>query len=393
MYPNSSQFEPLLPRPSVAVEGGLLALAGEVATRALGLRRAVHPATEARLAQLLRSVNSYYSNRIEGQHTHPWDIERGLKKDFSGEPDKARRQRIAVAHIDAQREIEGWLAAGPLDVYEAAFLARVHEAFYRRLNPEDRETPDGDAVIPGAWRGKDVMVGVHVPPAHASIAVFLDRAHEVYGAASGLDGQLLACACAHHRLAWVHPFLDGNGRVVRLQSHAALLKMGVGSGLWAVSRGLARNVQTYYDRLAGADSPRRGDYDGRGNLSEEGLVRFARFFLETCRDQVTFMGEMLALEQFRQRLRAYVILRSEMGGGIRREAELPLYHLFLAGEITRGEFKQMSGLGARTADSLLAALLKVGLVESDTSRAPLRFGLPLEALAYYFPRLYPEAAA
>ena len=393
MYPNSSQFEPLLPRPSVAVEGGLLALAGEVATRALGLRRAVHPATEARLAQLLRSVNSYYSNRIEGQHTHPWDIERGLKKDFSGEPDKARRQRIAVAHIDAQREIEAWLAAGPLDVYEAAFLARVHEAFYRRLNPEDRETPDGDAVIPGAWRGKDVKVGVHVPPAHASIAVFLDRAHEVYGAASGLDGQLLACACAHHRLAWVHPFLDGNGRVVRLQSHAALLKMGVGSGLWAVSRGLARNVQTYYDRLAGADSPRRGDYDGRGNLSEEGLVRFARFFLETCRDQVTFMGEMLALEQFRQRLRAYVILRSEMGGGIRREAELPLYHLFLAGEITRGEFKQMSGLGARTADSLLAALLKVGLVESDTSRAPLRFGLPLEALAYYFPRLYPEAAA
>ena len=393
MYTNISQFEPLVPRPSVAKEGGLLALAGEVATRALGLRRVVHPATEARLAQLLCSVNSYYSNRIEGQHAHPLDIERALKKDFSGEPDKARRQRIAVAHIAAQREIEGWLAAGPLDVYEAAFLARVHEAFYRRLNAEDRVTPDGDAVVPGAWREKEVKVGVHIPPAHASIAAFLDRAHEVYGAATGLDGQLLACACAHHRLAWVHPFLDGNGRVMRLQSHAALLKMGVGSGLWAVSRGLARNVQTYYERLADADSPRRGDYDGRGNLSEEGLVRFAKFFLETCLDQVTFMGEMLALDQFRQRLRAYVILRSEMGEGIRREAELPLYHLFLAGEITRGEFKQMSGLGARTADSLLAALLKAGLVESDTSRAPLRFGLPLEALAYYFPRLYPEAAA
>ena len=160
-----------------------------------------------------------------------------------------------------------------------------------------------------------------------------------------------------------------------------------------MSRGLARNVQTYYDRLAGADSPRRGDYDGRGNLSEAGLAEFARFFLETCLDQVTFMSEMLDLDQFRQRLRAYVILRSETGEGIRREAELPLYHLFLAGELTRGEFKQMSGLGARTADSLLAALLRAGMVESDTSRGPLRFGLPLEALAYYFPRLYPEAAA
>lgn len=393
MYTNPDQFEPLIPRPSVAGEGGLLALAGEVAARALSLKRMVHPVTEARLAQLLRSVNSYYSNRIEGQHTHPLDIERALEKDFSREPDKARRQRVAVAHIEAQREIEGWLAADPVDVYAAAFLARIHEAFYKRLAPEDRVTPEGDPVIPGGWREKDVKVGAHVPPSYASIAAFLERAHEVYGAASGLDGQLIACACAHHRLAWVHPFLDGNGRVMRLQSHAALLKIGVGSGLWAVSRGFARNVQTYYDRLADADSPRRGDYDGRGNLSEAGLVGFARFFLETCLDQVTFMGEMLDLDPLRQRLRAYVILRSEMGEGIRREAELPLYHLFLAGEITRGEFKQMSGLGARTADSLLAALLKAGMVESDTSRGPLRFGLPLEALAYYFPRLYPEAAA
>ncbi len=393
MYTDPAQFEPLVPRASAAGEGGLPALAGEVAARALSLKRMVHPVTEARLAQLLRSVNSYYSNRIEGQHTHPLDIERALAKDFSSEPDKARRQRVAVAHIEAQRAIEGWLADKPVDVYAPDFLARVHEAFYRRLAPEDRATPEGDAVIPGGWRDKDVKVGAHVPPSRKSIAAFLARAHEVYSAASGLDGQLIACACAHHRYAWVHPFRDGNGRVMRLQSHAALLNIGVGSGLWAASRGFARNVQTYYDRLADADSPRRGDYDGRGNLSEAGLVSFARFFLETCLDQVTFMGEMLDLDQFRQRLRAYVILRSEMGEGIRREAELPLYHLFLAGEITRGEFKQMSGLGARTADSLLAALLKAGIVESDTSRGPLRFGLPLEALAYYFPRLYPEAAA
>lgn len=393
MYPGPAQFEPLLPSPAAIEQSGLSALAGDVAARALALKRMVHPATEARLAQLLRSVNSYYSNRIEGQHTHPLDIERALKQDFSREPDKARRQRIAVAHIDAQREVESWVADGAVDVHAPAFLGRVHEAFYRRLAPDDRVTPDGDAVVPGAWRDKDVAVGRHVPPAHGSIAAFLARTHEVYGAASGFDGQLIACACAHHRVAWVHPFRDGNGRVTRLQSHAALLKSGVGSGLWAVSRGLARNVEAYYGRLADADSPRRGDLDGRGNLSEGGLIAFAQFFLETCLDQVTFMGEMLALDQFRQRLRGYVILRSEMDGGIRREAELPLYHLFLTGEITRGEFKQMSGLGARTADSLLAALLRGGLVESDTPKGVLRFGLPLEALAYYFPRLYPEAAA
>lgn len=392
MYARPDQLEPLIPSAAKARQQ-LATLAGEVAARALAMKRMVHPVTEARLARLLRSVNSYYSNRIEGQHTHPLDIERALKKNFSKEPDKARRQRIAVAHIEAQRRMEEWIATESVDVYAPAFLSRLHQVFYEQLLPADRVTSEGDPIVPGEWREKDVKIGKHVPPAHGSVRLFLERAQEVYGAARGFDEQLVACACAHHRIAWVHPFRDGNGRVTRLQSQAALLKMGVGSGLWAVSRGLARDVQTYYDRLADADSPRRGDYDGRGNLSEQGLVAFARFFLETCMDQVTFMGGMLDLEPFRQRLRAYVVLRSEAGSGIRPEAELPLYHLFLAGETTRGEFKQMTGLGARTAEGLLKALLKAELVESDSPKGSVRFGFPLDALAYYFPRLYPEAAA
>ena len=393
MFARTDQFEPLIPREAEAEKAGLPALAGDVAARALALKGKVHPATEARLAELLRSVNSYYSNRIEGQHTHPRDIEQALKKHYSKDPDKARRQRIAIAHIDAQKEMEGWLADEKIDVYAPSFLARLHEAFYRRLKPADRKTDEGNEVIPGAWRDNEVKVGKHVPPAYKFIAAFLKRAHEFYGDVKGLDGQLIACACAHHRLAWVHPFRDGNGRVIRLHSHAVLLKIGVGSGLWAVSRGFARNVETYYARLADADSPRRGDYDGRGNLSEAGLISFAHYFLETCLDQVTFMGEMLALDQFRARLRGYLIVRSQQDKGVRQEAELPLYHLFIAGEITRGEFKQMTGLASRTADTLLAALLKAGLVESSTAKGALRFGLPLEALAFYFPRLYPEAAA
>ncbi len=393
MYTSSDQFEPLVPRHAEAKKGGLPALAGEVATRALILKRMVHPVTEARLAELLRSVNTYYSNRIEGQHTHPRDIERALHRNYSQEPDQARRQHIAIAHIEAQQEMEGWLASETVDVYAPSFLARLHEAFYRRLKPEDRVMPEGDVVIPGAWRDREVEVGRHVPPAHASIAAFLERAGKFYGDVEGLDGRLIACACAHQRLAWVHPFRDGNGRVIRLHTHAVLVRMGVGSGLWAVSRGFARNVDTYYARLGDADSPRRGDYDGRGNLSEAGLISFARYFLETCLDQVTFMGDMLALNQFRERLRGYLIVRSQQDKGVRREAELPLYHLFLAGEATRGEFKQMTGLASRTADALLASMLKSGLVESATPKGALRFGLPLEALAYYFPRLYPEAAA
>lgn len=75
------------------------------------------------------------------------------------------------------------------------------------------------------------------------------------------------------------------------------------------------------------------------------------------------------------------------------EVEPALYHVFLAGSVPRGEFKQMTGLGARTSDKVIAALLRRDLLESDTPKGPVRIGLPLDALSFYFPRLYPEAAA
>src|SRR5438046_10097107 len=87
----------------------------------------------------------------------------------------------------------------------------------------------------------------------------------------------------------MHPFLDGNGRVARLMSHALLLEALDTGAVWSVARGLARNVQEYKTLLANCDRTRRNDLDGRGTLSEEALAEFTRFFLIVCSDQVTFM--------------------------------------------------------------------------------------------------------
>ncbi len=389
MYDGIHQFEPLLPTlPQPALEQ----LAVDVAAEGRALKL-LNPASERRLAELLRGVNSYYSNRIEGQHTHPRDIERALKRDFDEKPDKARLQRLAVAHIETQQEMEAWIAADPaLSVYSAAFLQRLHASFFGKLRPEDRRTKEGDEVVPGELRTRDVTVGKHVAPDWHKVSEFLARAEGVYASAGGTARQLIAVACAHHRLAWVHPFLDGNGRVLRLQSQAALLRQGAGSGLWAVSRGFARDVETYYAALDEADQKRRGDLDGRGNLSEAGLVAFAGYFLGTCLDQIRFMSSLLQLGELRARMRAYLKLRAEVDPIVRVEAEPALHHVLLAGEVKRGEFKRMTGLGDRTADKAIAGLLKAGLLVSDTPKGPVSIGLPLDALAHYFPRLYPEAA-
>ena len=94
----------------------------------------------------------------------------------------------------------------------------------------------------------------------------------------------MAIPAAHHRMNYIHPFPDGNGRVSRLMSHAMAHAAGIGAhGLWSVSRGLARGLKSrkeYPQHMDHADMPRQGDLDGRGNLSQRALVRIHRVVLE-----------------------------------------------------------------------------------------------------------------
>ena len=105
---------------------------------------------------------------------------------------------------------------------------------------------------------------------------------------TGPAARILAMAAAHHRLNYIHPFPDGNGRVSRLMSHAMALKAGIGAhGLWSVSRGLARGLDSrreYKEWMDRADTPRQGDPDAPGNLSRSALVDFTLWFLKVCLD-------------------------------------------------------------------------------------------------------------
>lgn len=386
MFDSPHQFEPtsLSDRQLEEVQP----LAEDIVTSSIRLASAAHETTRATLRDLVRQMNSFYSNRIEGQSTHPHNIERALRNDFSQKPDEARLQRIAVAHIEAEIELEQTL--GDNSALRSDFLVNAHRALYERLQPEDRVSDDGEIIVPGQIRSRDVRVGRHVPPLAASLPAFLNRLDQVYGAVRGWERTLIAAACAHHRVAWVHPFLDGNGRATRLQSHCALWKLS--EGLWSPSRGFARSTAAYYTALHNADSPRRGDLDGRGNLSALGLLEWVRYFLGVCEDQVSYMSRMLALDGIKQRIEALIIFRSMQDKAIRREAILPLIHIFGLGPVTRKEFSQLTGLGERNARTLLSKLLADKLLVSDSAYGPVRFGLPLDSLHLLFPNLYPEAS-
>lgn len=386
MYDSPHQSEPLIPS---ELPSALTDKAADIVRAATRLTAAAHPTTHAAVRELVRSMNSYYSNRIEGQSTHPLNIERALRKEFSDKPDVARLQRVALAHIDAERELENRVADGE-SAMSSGFLSTAHQALYSRLAQQDRTTDDGHVIVPGEQRMEDVEVGRHIPPTAASLPLFLARMNQVYDRPMGWDALLIAVACAHHRAAWVHPFRDGNGRAIRLQSHCALWKLS--EGMWSPSRGLARSVNDYYARLHNADQPRRGDLDGRGNLTIAGLVEWIDFFLGICADQVAYMNRMLQLDGMKRRIEALITFRAMEDKAIRPEAILPLFHVFTAGPASRREFAQMTGLGERTARSLLSRLLSTGLLVSDSALGPVHFGLPLDSLQFLLPELYPEAA-
>jgi Fic family protein len=392
LYDSPHQLQPLLPSP--ARQEPLLAQAHDLAMAATPLA-GVPVAPELR--GLLRAMNSYYTNRIEGQHTRPLEIEQALRKDFSGNAALAARQRLALAHMDAEAELEARYAgpAGAQALYSPDAVADLHRSLFARLPAQDLQADGGVALQPGQWRDREVSVGRHVAPTAASIPALLQRWAQVYGGVRRGEATLVALAAAHQRLGWVHPFVDGNGRVMRLHTHTLLAALGYTGGVWSPLRGFARTVDRYYGLLAAADEPRRGDLDGRGNLSEAALMDWVAYVLEVCLDQVQFMRGLLNLAAMEPRMAACLAYEEHtLKSGVRLDALRPLHYLFLSGtELERGEFKRMTGLGERTAVNLLTALVKRGLLKSDTPQGRVRFGLPLHALRFYFPALWPEAEA
>jgi Fic family protein len=380
-------MEPLFPEESKRLSD----LATELVAKSNALAGRLHPVMQDGIGDLVRSMNCYYSNLIEGHHTHPIDIDRALAGDYSAEPEKRNLQLEARAHIDVQKRIDAGLAPQPSTSVE--FLRWVHKEFCQQLPEEllvvsDPKTGRKEKVVPGDLRQIMVQVGRHVPPAPEDLPALLERFATAYGNDKLPKIQrIIGVAASHHRLLWIHPFSDGNGRVTRLYSHAFLKELGIGSSLWSVSRGLARAVDNYKAALQAADEPRRGDLDGRGNLTQSGLVDFCAFFLASCVDQVVFMESLFERTELQRRMEIWCEEET-------RADRLPkgswalLREAALAGEFARGKAPDLTGYQERQARTVLTTLIEKGFLVSPTSRSAVRLGFPLTVVDRWFPRLY-----
>ena len=389
---NVSMFEPLLIGSGSRHRPELTDLALELAARSTGFRRSLPESLLGSLADLVRAMNCYYSNLIEGHDTHPIDIERALKGDYSRDARKRDLQLEATAHIAVQQWIDnGGLKGRPV---AADSITEIHRRFCEHL-PEDLLWVDDPAtkkrakVVPGELRQLDVAVGRHIPISPPAVPRFLKRYEEVY-TNLGKTETIVSTAAAHHRLAWIHPFLDGNGRVARLVSHASLLEALDTGAVWSIARGLARNVDAYKGHLAACDLPRRDDLDGRGNLSEENLAEFTKFFLTVCIDQVAFMEGLMQPEQLRARILLWTEEEIRLNKLPPRSGAV-LEALLYRGELPRGDAAAIVGTGDRQARRIVSALIDQGVLTSGSSRAPLRLAFPATLASRWVPGLFPDA--
>lgn len=394
-----SRIEPARIEGDIKIELAEVSL--ELARASDRLGAGLPPTTLAQVAAMIRVINSHYSNRIEGNNTRPREIEAALSGTFDEDPHRRTLQQESAAHVRLQAKIDRLAAAGALeDPSHPEFICWLHREFYRDVDTKalvlreaDADGQGGVLMKPGVWRDGDVEVGDHVPPPHERVPAFMDHFHARFRQdwLHGQTAKILAVATAHHRMNFIHPFYDGNGRVGRLMSHAMAHHAGIGAGgLWSVSRGLARGLEggtpgreEYREMMHLADRVRQGDRDGRGNLSLVALTRFTGWFLEVCLDQVEFMANLLDFAGLGDRLARYAAARDFRAGG----AEL-LRVVLIRGQVERGDVAAILAVAPRTARAVIKDLSDDGILGSETPRSALQLRFPSQTHEILFPRLF-----
>jgi Fic family protein len=366
----------------------------ELVARSAGFKRSLPDGTLIALAELVRVMNCYYSNLIEDHNTHPVAIERAMRKNYDADPKKRNLQLEAEAHVAVQR----WIDAGSLTGRTTTLdgIRELHRRFCAALPDEllwvdVPGTKERVRVVPGELRADFVEVGEHVPVSPGAVPRFMQRFESVY-TRLGKAEALASTAAAHHRLLWIHPFLDGNGRVARLMSHATLLEVLDTGAIWSVARGLGRNAAVYKQHLMACDLGRRNDLDGRGNLSEETLTAFTEFFLKMCIDQVDFMEKLMQPDQLRTRIISWAEDESRMGALPAKAGQI-LEAILYRGELPRGDIPKLLQVTDRQALRIVSALSDRHVLTSRSSKSPWRLLFPASLAHRWMPGLFPPETA
>lgn len=394
-------FSPIVPieLSSGNIKQELLVLAEEVVVKSAMLEANYNPLVISAIRKMLRNVNSYYSNQIEAEGTHPIDTEKAMRKEYSKDEREKKLQMLSVSHIKTQESLEKSIEDG-VNPLSKEYIKNIHKTFYSQEGMESFLTVSNDnrtvELVPGELRNDNVQVGDHIAPLFDEVDHLMNQFESLYKTypCMTVSQKLIYVLSSHHRLVWIHPFLDGNGRVSRLFLDSFLQSIDLkGYGLWNISRGLSRDIKNYKSNLKLADMIRQGEQDGRGYLSNRGLEYFVKFMLKTSLDQIEYMKSCLKLDSLAKRIENYcysanaTFLKIEP---LPQGSDKLLKALLLKGEIQRGEeVQKIIGKKKTYSSQLVTELLNRYYLVSNGPRKPLRINFNAHFAAHLFPELIP----
>jgi Fic family protein len=352
------------------------------------------------IINLLRTTNSYYSNRIESQGTHPINIYNAMNGNFDNDKKSKLLQQLSLVHIEVQKIIEDSFEKQQ-NIFSSEHIKYLHKEFYSKKQMQEFLYISNNGleakIIPGIFRSQNVRIGQHIPIEYEYLSTNIDEFVNIYNKEmknKTKAEQLIYILASHHRLVYLHPFLDGNGRISRLFLDYLFFKIDIkGYGLWNIARGLARSVTSYKQHLSLADMVVQGSTEGRGPLSNRSLKQYIDYMLDTALDQVEYMYNNLQLSVLSNRLNRFVQLSSTKQINniiIEKYADLLFDQLLIKGELKRSLVGKIIGKSDRTASRLIKQLLDNGLIKSKSHKSPISLNINPRFASYLFPELFPE---
>jgi len=238
--------------------------------RRLRLRGSTPSPVFFQLKYIFHMLESLGSARIEGNHTTLADYVESKLETRTHAPTDQLRELDNIE--EAMRYIEEHF--NPEDKLTEHLIRELHAITVKDLEREGDETP-------GQYRQKQVKIAQseHVPPDFIHVPQYMQELVSFINQENPAKYDLIKVALAHHRFGWIHPFGNGNGRVVRLLTYTLMIKYGfnvqVGGRVLNPTAVFCSNRDKYYGMLANADAG-----------SSEALEEWCIYVLEGVLDEL-----------------------------------------------------------------------------------------------------------
>lgn len=231
---------------------------------------------------LFQTVESVISTHIEGNNTTIAayvEAARGANKKTNMDQKIKMILNLENAIKDIEKEVD------VNTVFNKSFILDLHRKVVEGLDTSKHG--EGDA-RPGAFRNeyREIQNSQHVLPQHTDLRDLMEQLIDFINAPVSHTMELIKIAIVHHRFVWIHPFGNGNGRVIRLLTYAMLARAGYidkdGARLLDPTAVFGSNKFTYYDKLSSAD-----------NLSEQGTIEWCEYMLSGLTQEIHKIDQLL----------------------------------------------------------------------------------------------------